>query len=106
MFNCLGLQMPDILYAIIESYRSAIDTFALRRLSLARSDAESSILQLFYVPKEVCRPLALIERPPDGLERPIGQRYPNRPVVVVELLLEVVLACVCDALEPGNLYVV
>ena len=77
MLDRLRLQMLNAFCAIVERCRSAMDTLVLRWLSLARPDAESSILQLLYVLKEVYRPLALVERPSDGLKRPVGQRYSN-----------------------------
>ncbi len=40
------------------------------------------------------------------LRHPISQGRPDRPVVVVELFLEVVLAYVRDALKPRDLRVV
>ncbi len=40
------------------------------------------------------------------LKHPVSQGRPNQLIVVVELLLKVVLACVRDALKPRDLRVV
>ncbi len=40
------------------------------------------------------------------LRHPVGQSRPNRPIVVVKLLLEVVLIYMRDALKPRDLRVV
>ncbi len=40
------------------------------------------------------------------LRYPVGEVLPDWPVVVIVLFLKVVLAYVCNTLEPGNLYVV
>ncbi len=40
------------------------------------------------------------------LGHPVGEVLPNWPVVVIVLFLKVVLACVCNTLELGNLYIV
>ena len=40
------------------------------------------------------------------LRHPVGQGRPNRPIVIVKLLLEVVLAYVRDTLKPRDLRVV
>ena len=92
--------MLDALGTVTVCCGSAVDALALRWLSLARPDAESPILYLLYIPKEVGRPLSLVKRLPDRLECPVGQHRSDRPVVIVELLFKVVLACVRDALEP------
>ena len=48
----------------------------------------------------------MIEYLSHQLRHPVGQGRPDRPVVVVELFLEVVLTYVCDTLKPRDLRVV
>ncbi len=106
MLDRLSLQVPHTFRTAAVSCWSTIDIVVLYRLGLPRPNVESPILQLLYILEKVYRSLPMIECLSHWLRHPISQGRPNRPVVIVELFLKVVLAYVYNALKLRDLRVV
>jgi hypothetical protein len=74
-------------------------TLVLLRLYPPRSGAKPSPISSFVGLKEFIVPIAIVEDLSIGLKQPIAIGSPNRLIVIVELLLEVVSILVSDVLE-------
>jgi hypothetical protein len=72
---------------------------ALLRPRPPRPGAKPPTLNLFVGLKEFVVPIAVVEDPSTGLWQPVLVGSPDRPIVTVEFLLEVVSILVGDALE-------